>query len=55
MQNEPLASILGQVFEFLPGRKPTNGGSIETETNDPMTMASGSSPAMPVTRVTPVG
>ena len=43
------------MFDSLPGRKPTRGGSIETETKDPITMPRGPSEVGEVTRVTPVG
>ena len=54
-QNEPVASIWGQLPEDFPGQKPTNGGSSEIEKNEPTAMPTGPSAESPVTTVTPVG
>ena len=34
MQKPPLARILGQLDEVLPGQKATRGGASESDTND---------------------
>jgi hypothetical protein len=55
-QNLPEFAISGQVDDFLSGRKPTRGGSSDTELNDPTTSTSGDpSSCMAVTAQTPVG
>ena len=62
-QNAPLGPISCQLSEVKAGRKPTSGGSRETEVNDPMVSPDGlggwSEPGgggtSPVTTVTPVG
>ena len=43
--DEPLAMVIGSFVSV----------SMDTETKEPITMAKGSSPSIPVTRVTPVG
>ncbi len=43
------------MFDSLPGKKPTKGGLMETETKDPITIPRGPSGEGEVTRVTPVG
>src|SRR6478609_432261 len=55
-QNRPLGSMSGQLFEFRPGKKPTRGGSSETDANEPIVRPFGcpSTPS-PVITVTPVG
>ena len=47
--------MLGQLSDALPGRKPTRGGSSETDVNDPMVRPTGRWPSCAVTTVTPVG
>ena len=45
-----------QECDDVPGRKPTSGGSRDTETNDPMVMPKGFPSALqPVTTTTDVG
>ena len=54
-QNRPDGAIAAHVVLLVCGRKPTSGGSSETEVNDPIVNPTGASPSMPVTMVTPVG
>src|SRR5687768_11926777 len=54
-QNFPAGAIACHVSLLTIGRKPTSGGSSETDVNDPIVKPDGMSPAMPVTIVTPVG
>ena len=54
-QNAPERRMRFQRSESIIGRKPTRGGSSDTEVNEPMVNPTGSSPSMPVTTVTPVG
>src|SRR5204863_8474509 len=54
-QNAPDRSMAGQLVEFRAGKKPTSGGSSDTEENDPMVRPYGSPSYAEVTTVTPVG
>ena len=54
-QNRPAAAIACQVSLLTWGRKPTSGGSSDTDVDDPIVNPAGSSSASPVTIVTPVG
>jgi hypothetical protein len=54
-QNRPDGAIACHVSLLTWGRKPTSGGSNDTDVNDPIVKPAGSSPASPVTIVTPVG
>jgi hypothetical protein len=53
---EPAAgAIAAQVALFVCGRKPTIGGSSDTDVNEPMVKPTGAAPSIPVMIVTPVG
>src|SRR5436305_15196154 len=54
-QNAPDRSMAGQLVEFRAGKKPTSGGSSDTEENHPMVRPYGSPSDAEVTKVTPVG
>ena len=54
-QKLPLGAIAVHVSLVVIGRKPTIGGSSETDVNDPIVNPPGRPSAMPVTIVTPVG
>jgi 5-formyltetrahydrofolate cyclo-ligase len=55
-QKLPASFISAQVSESVWGRKPTSGGSSDTDVNEPIVKPCGRSPsAMPVITVTPVG
>ena len=54
-QKEPDSRISFQEPESLPGRKATNGGSSDTEVNDPIAIPIGFPLLTAVTAVTPVG
>ena len=54
-QNLPAGAIASHVSLLTIGRKPTSGGSSDTDVNEPIVNPAGTSPAMPVTIVTPVG
>ena len=54
-QNFPPAAIACHVSLAIWGRNPTSGGSSDTDVNDPIVNPAGTSPAQPVTMVTPVG
>jgi hypothetical protein len=56
MQKRPVVRIFSHVEEDLSGKKPTSGGSRETDVNDPTINPTGSSAAViAVTAHTPVG
>jgi hypothetical protein len=40
-QNEPDEAIRGQLRDDVPGKKPTNGGSSDTDTNEPIVIPTG--------------
>src|SRR5215217_5170524 len=54
-QNFFAGAIASQVSLLTIGRKPTSGGSSDTDVNDPIVNPAGMSPTIPVTIVTPVG
>src|SRR5690349_5730962 len=55
-QNRPVGAIFCQLIDSAVGRKPTFGGSSDTDVNEPIVMPNGwPSSASPVTTVTPVG
>jgi hypothetical protein len=54
-QKPPDASIKGQLDEDFWGQNRTNGGSSETDENEPMAMPTGAPSCIPVITVTPVG
>jgi hypothetical protein len=54
-QKAPTGTISGQVVDVRAGRKPTSGGSSETETNDPTVSPTGPCRVVAVTTATPVG
>src|SRR3954451_14031612 len=55
-QNRPVGAIFCQLIDSAVGRKPTAGGSSDTDVKDPIVMPKGCpSSARPVTIVTPVG
>ena len=54
-QNRSEGAIASQVSLVVIGRKPTIGGSSDTDVNEPIVNPVGLSPCMPVTIVTPVG
>src|SRR5688572_28342344 len=54
-QNRSEGAIASHVMLFVIGRKPTIGGSSDTDVNEPIVNPAGRSPFMPVTIVTPVG
>ena len=51
----PAGAIASHVSLLTIGRNPTSGGSSETDVNEPIVNPAGTSPAQPVTIVTPVG
>jgi hypothetical protein len=53
-QNDPVASMRGQLTEVLAGAMAISGGSRESEKNDWQVKPSGPSGSMPVTTVTPL-
>ena len=54
-QNEPVASIFGQLVEPFPGRNPMRGGSSDTDVNEPIATPTGPSGVAPAMITTPVG
>src|SRR4029453_18469486 len=54
-QKVPLGAIAVHVSLVVIGRKPTIGGSSDTDVNDPIVNPAGRPSAMPETIVTPVG
>ena len=54
-QNRALGAIAVHVSLSTIGRKPTIGGSSDTDVNDPIVKPIGWSPSRPVTIVTPMG
>ena len=54
-QKLPTDAIRIQRSEVVIGKNPTNGGSSETDVNEPMVNPTGSPSTIAVTTVTPVG
>src|SRR4051812_29721617 len=53
-QNAPEGWMRGHDVDDLAGANATNGGSSDTEKNEPQVSPTGSSPSMPVTIVMPL-
>src|SRR3546814_15206387 len=54
-QNPPDGAITGQVLDVSAMKKPTSGGSRDTDVKEPTATPTGSPPTMPATITTPVG
>src|SRR3546814_11545177 len=54
-QNPPDGAITGQVLDVSAMKKPTSGGSRDTDVKEPTATPTGSPPTMPATITNPVG
>jgi hypothetical protein len=51
-QNPPVGSMTGQVLDVSAMKKPTSGGSRDTEEKEPTDTPTGTSPSIPVMMAT---